>query len=182
MKCEETEKSVRGNLGGRKRPHTGALASAQCVCPSVPVNHCMEMVPPAAGLRTLSAGFLVTVYDSSSGALGVWLTRMRDVPDLDDGTVWDPRLPSARVGVSQLQPAGPRRHRWFICDRASYQGGLVAFLITVGTSELLLKNHELQDRQSGERSGLGCTVPGAVPLPLGLVYPSFQVSERRAVF
>lgn len=72
MQCEEQEQSKRKS-GGESflLPCRGHLSQAHL---SLPVNHCVETVLPPLRAEDSPCRFLCdSLYDSLSGALGIWL-------------------------------------------------------------------------------------------------------------
>lgn len=73
MQCEEQEQSE-GESGGESvlLPCQGHLSQARL---SLPVNHRVETVLPPLRAEDAPCRFLCdSLYDSLSGALGIWLT------------------------------------------------------------------------------------------------------------
>lgn len=103
---------MKGSQGVKASSCPVGVISPKCVC--LPVNHRVEAVLPPLRAEDAPCRFLCdTSYDSLSGALGIWLASGMEwnVLDVDGRSVWNPPLPSTRVGVSGLQPVSPRKYR-----------------------------------------------------------------------
>ena len=110
MQCEVREQRE-GESGGESflLPCRGHLSQVRL---SLPVNHRVETVlPPLRAEDAPCRSLCDSLCDSLSGHWVYGWPRAWSVLDVHGRSAWNPPLPSAPVGVSELQPVSPRKYR-----------------------------------------------------------------------
>ena len=155
MQCEEREQRE-GESRGESflLPCRGHLSQVRL---SLPVNHRVETVLPPLRAEDAPCGSLCdSLCDSLSGHWVYGWPQAWSVLNVHGRSAWNPPLPSAPVGVSELQPVSPRKYRTVCVWQTIVPKRSRQFPYNSLTWELLLELPLEGGRGRGAAGSAGC--------------------------